>query len=251
MADIALADFWGIEKYNSKLEKNLGTSLVMINSQKGRAYFQNIQDKIRAIPMPFETILAGNMALVRPLEAPRVDRDKFFRDVDCVPFTELAERYILHPKLTLRQKIKQGLKKVLSFVRFGKRVIVLTRCHPKAVYQTIRYSGIWNLLHKRGIIFGTNCTTNISRKAKLDIRGLLVIGEKGRFSSSNLESRLCVDEGAVLRVLGNVTFSYGCDIEVFQNIAFEIRVGNIDADRLCYRTRNRGDRLWNSKDTGL
>ena len=95
--------------------------------------------------------------------------------------------------------------------------MVLTRCHPKALYQTIRYSGICNLLHKRGIIFGTNCTTNISRKAKLDIHGLLVVGEKGRFPSSNLESRLCVDAGAVLRVLGNVTFSYGCDIEVFQN----------------------------------
>lgn len=217
MADITLADFWGIEKYNHTLEKNLGTSLVMINSQKGRAYFQNIQENIQAISMPFKTILAGNMALVKPLEAPRVDREKFFRDVDRLPFNEVAEKYILHPNQTARQKVKHVLKRFLSFGRFGKRVMVLTRCHPKALYQTIRYSGLKNLLHKRGIIFAANCATNISRKAKLDIRGLLVIGEKGRIPSSNFESRLCVDEGAVLRVLGNVTFSYGCDIEVFQN----------------------------------
>ena len=120
MADITLADFWGIEKYNRKLEKNLGTSLVMINSQKGRAYFQNIQEKIRAIPMPFETILPGNMALVRSLESPRVEREKFFHDVDQLPFTKLSEKYILHPNLTTHKKIKLVLKKVLSFVRFGK-----------------------------------------------------------------------------------------------------------------------------------
>lgn len=36
MADITLADFWGIEKINTSMEKNLGTSLVMINSKKGR-----------------------------------------------------------------------------------------------------------------------------------------------------------------------------------------------------------------------
>ena len=57
MSDITLADFWGIENYSSELEKNLGTSLVMINSEKGRAYFENIKPRINFIPMPFESIL--------------------------------------------------------------------------------------------------------------------------------------------------------------------------------------------------
>ena len=215
MADITLADFWGIEKYNHALEKNLGTSLVMLNSLKGEAFFKKIKDCVRAINMPFETILTDNPALLRPLESPRVDRKCFFRDVDKMSFTELAEKYILNPKLTVRQKIKKYLRKILYMLRFGKKIITCTHCQPKALYQTVKYSGVNNLLHKKGIIFCNNCAINISPKANLDIHGLMIIGEKGRFSSSSLESRLCIDAGATLQVLGNVTLSYGCDVEVF------------------------------------
>ena len=217
IADITLADFWGIEKYNKDLEKNLGTSLVMVNSKKGQAYFQEIKTKINSINMPFETILAGNPALVEPLGAPLVSRKDFFCDVDNMTFTELADKYILHTPLTVKQRIKQYLKKKLRRVKFAKRVLEITRCHPKALYQTIKYSGIDNLWNQRGIVFSANCVTNISSKAKLDIQGLMVFGQKGRFPNSKLESRLCIDEGGLLRVGGRVNIGYGCDIEVFKN----------------------------------
>lgn len=216
MADITLADFWGIEKYNGALEKNLGTSLVMINSQKGKTYFSKVQRDITAIPMPFETILSGNRALTKSMKLPRINRDDFFRDLDRMTFVELANRYIKPFNSSKKQRIKHYLCKVKDFAKFLKKIIVITRCHPKALYQTIKYSGIYNLLHKRGILFGTSCATNISRNANLDIHGLMIVGEKGRIPSSKLESRLCLDDGAVLQVFGNVTFSYGCDVEVFK-----------------------------------
>ena len=217
MADITLADFWGIEKYNQDLEKNLGTSLVMVNSKKGQTYFSKIQKKIKAINMPFQTILAGNQALVKPLDPPRVDREEFFRDVEAMSFTELAEKYIKHPDLTLKQRIKQTLKYMWRKAAFIKRILAVTRCHPKALYQTIKYSGIRNLCQQKGIIFGTNCVTNISTKAKLEIKGLMILGYKDRFPGSQLESRLCIDAGGTLKILGDVVLGYGCDVEVFNN----------------------------------
>lgn len=217
MADITLADFWGIEKYNRDIEKNLGTSLVMVNSKKGQAYFEKTRNNVKAFVMPFSSILEGNVALLKPLEMPKINREDFFDDVDKMTFIELAEKYILSSEMTFKQKVKNNLRKGWNFVRFIKRIVSVTGCHPKALYQTVKYSGINNLIHKKGIIFATNCTTNISANAKMDIRGLMIIGEKGKFPGSKLESRLCIDSGAVLRVHGNVTFSYGCDIEIFHD----------------------------------
>ncbi|MBO7597380.1 MAG: Coenzyme F420 hydrogenase/dehydrogenase, beta subunit C-terminal domain, partial [Bacteroidales bacterium] len=49
IADITLADFWGIEKVNTSMEKNLGTSLVVVNSQKGAKYFEEVKKRINYV----------------------------------------------------------------------------------------------------------------------------------------------------------------------------------------------------------
>lgn len=215
MADITLADFWGIERYEQRLEKNLGTSLVMLNSQKGVDYFETIKPDINTIPMPFETIFAGNRALTTPCARPTIDRAAFFADAERMTFDELAEKYILHPPKTPLRRLKDTVKRGLSIARKVKHVLSVTRCHPRALYQTVRYSGINNLLHGRGILFSTHCTVEIARDARLVFHGLLTFGAKGRFPTSTLESRLLVASGATLEVLGNIELGYGAEVEVF------------------------------------
>ncbi len=43
-SDITLADFWGIDKVNPKINDNKGISLVVIHSQKGQQIFDEIKD---------------------------------------------------------------------------------------------------------------------------------------------------------------------------------------------------------------
>jgi hypothetical protein len=45
-ADITLADFWGIEKINPELDNDFGTSAVILNSQKGKNFFQGTGETI-------------------------------------------------------------------------------------------------------------------------------------------------------------------------------------------------------------
>lgn len=219
ISDITLADFWGIENYSSELEKNLGTSLVMINSEKGRAYFENVKPRVNFIPMPFESILPGNPALVRPLSRLNNDRAGFFRDIKTMPFAEVVEKYSVQT-MTLKQKLKASVKNVLRKVkrilRFAKLITVTTRFHIPALVNTLRYSGIRNLIHGKGIIFGTWCVPDISRKARLELDGLMVLGAKGRFPCSRLETRLLVAEGGTLTVKGRIDFGYGADIEILE-----------------------------------
>lgn len=45
-SDITLADFWGIEKIMPEMDDGIGTSLIMINTEKGKKLFQGIQSEI-------------------------------------------------------------------------------------------------------------------------------------------------------------------------------------------------------------
>ena len=213
ISDITLADFWGIENYSSELEKNLGTSLVMVNSQKGMAYFEEVKKKLHFIEMPFESILKGNPALTTPLKFYGGDREAFFRDLDLLPFGEVIDKYSNYPT-GRTQQIKKFVKNCLPALRFLKTFIVKTRCSPKAVYQTLKYNSWSHLLHKKGIIFTPNCVVNIDSGARLEVDGLVVFGDKSHFPGSSLESRLYVGKNSTFSMLGDLIVMYGADIEV-------------------------------------
>ena len=96
----------------------------MVNSKKGAEYFERIKPRINFVEVPFESILAGNPALVRPLEAPIVDREHFFDDVDKMTFTQLAEKYINVPnktKMSWKRYFKSPYRKCKSLYKYAIR----------------------------------------------------------------------------------------------------------------------------------
>lgn len=44
VSDITIGDYWGIEKYHPELDDDKGTSLLIINSQKGKALFESLKN---------------------------------------------------------------------------------------------------------------------------------------------------------------------------------------------------------------
>ena len=239
MADITLADFWGIEKFNTQMEKDIGTSLVMINSKKGEEYFEQIKKKINCIQMPFDSILSGNRALTESISVLNGNRTEFFHDIKELPFGDVVKKYSAR-SLDWKKLVKGVLKSLLRKVRFLRQIVRTTRLHPTALFQTLRYSGLRNLWNRKGILFSTYCTVNIAKTATLEIDGLLVIGEKGRFPKSKLDTRLCVADKGKLSVLGDASFGYGSDIEVHESGHLTIRGkkyvssgSNIDCTIIC------------------
>lgn len=100
-ADITLADFWGIARINPALDEDLGTSAVLLNSEKGRTLYAAARSKIHSYDMTLEDIRKGNGALHASVRLAG-DRDAFFRDLDRMRFDELIDRYC---KKTFRQKL--------------------------------------------------------------------------------------------------------------------------------------------------
>ena len=98
-ADITLADFWGIENIDRSMDQDRGTSLVMINSEKGRIMFDEIKDKIVFKQFTIDQAIAENQALLHSAKALKDDRNEFFADLDRYSFEEVAKRYFPQPSI--------------------------------------------------------------------------------------------------------------------------------------------------------
>jgi acetyltransferase-like isoleucine patch superfamily enzyme/coenzyme F420-reducing hydrogenase beta subunit len=220
MADITLADFWGIEKYNKTMDKNLGTSLVMLNSRKGQKYFEEVKSRINFIPMPFDSILGGNLALKQPLDPPLVNRTEFFEYAETHTFTELAQKYIYVDRVSLKKMIKKILRLVYHAIffkhcfnaSFFKTICVNRRCHGNYIH----------LIKGNGIIIDSHTLVKISKNADLSIKGILRLGAK-RMKGSSWETRFLVEGDGKVRVDSDCVIGYGSDIEVFDHAELHIK----------------------------
>lgn len=233
IADITLADFWGIEKVNKSLDNDLGTSMVLLNSNKGVNYFENIKTNIIYHEVSFETILPGNKALVSPLAPSKIDRASFFKDLNLATFDDIAKKYFSFSQ----KKFKQRIKSILHLILAIKQISSL---RPKALYQLLRYNFFCKAVSsnlKLGSLFipAPYSVIEIHNKATVKITGTFKFGKK-KFKRSKLESRILVDKNAKLFVNGNFSFGYGCDIEVFEGAQLIINGGgasNLNTTLIC------------------
>lgn len=223
ISDITLADFWGAEKIVGKeLDQDLGTSLVMLNSQKGLQYFQPIKERIVEKTISFDSIFAGNPALLKSLKAPLVDRTKFYQDLNDLSFEQVAKKYIVRAVDRIPSK-KRQLKNVLHFV---KNVVKVSQFNIRTLSQNIYYNLLCNNV-KSNIRYGhymlvhKNCVLDIRRKGRIELKGIFYLGVK-KIAKSKLETRLLVEDNAVLKIDDKWTCFYGGDIEVFKNALLHI-----------------------------
>jgi acetyltransferase-like isoleucine patch superfamily enzyme/coenzyme F420-reducing hydrogenase beta subunit len=229
ISDITLADFWGIEKIDKTMEKNLGTSLVMINSKKGEAYFEGVKKRLNYIDVPFAKAEAGNPALNKPLAPPLVDRKQFFEDLDKMTFTELAKKYIKPSK----QSVKGKLYGYLFAARKVYRAIGL---NPMTWFRILRYNSISDIRKGNIMIVRSHCVIQLHKDAKIIKEGVSTIGNKVKFKQSKLETRICVDKNGTLYLGPGTGIGYGADIEVFENATLKFAGGgatNIGTTIIC------------------
>ena len=215
MADISLADFWGIEKYDKSLDDNIGTSLVLINSKKGEEFFDSIQSKIKSIELPFETALGGNPMIMNTQPAPLVNREDFYNDLNRGTFKDVANKYfpIKDDVITSKQKIRLLLHRMIKYFK-------LSKDNPLFVFKFIRLNYKSNIRHNwknDGYFYLSRyAVAQISNKANITLNAPFTLGYP-RVKGSKLESRLLIEDGATFTVNSEFGCGYGCDIEIFKN----------------------------------
>ena len=236
ISDITLADFWGIERVNTSMEKNLGTSLVMINSQKGERYFETAKGRINYVEVPFNSIEAGNRSLNLSVNPPKVDRKQFFEDLDKMSFLQMAEKYIINKK-SRRQKL-------IASLRYLRTVVNSTRLHPKPLYQFFKYNTLSEILRGNVIVPTPYTVIELYKGAKINKHGITVLGSKMVYKHSKLETRLLLQKDATLNLGPDLKIAYGADIEVFKGatLTFKGHGGsNIGLTCICGNNIQIGD----------
>ena len=84
-----------------------------------------------------------------------------------------------------------------------------------------------NATKKVKILCKKYCRLEISKKAIIDVKGKLIIGNKEN-SKSKMETRVSLNENAKMDVNGNLSVGSGSDIRVFKNARLEIGSGYIN-----------------------
>lgn len=69
-SDITLADYWGIENHHPEMDDDKGTSLVLLNTDKGLDVFGGLKCRIKETT--YEQALGGNLSIIQSEKKPKV-----------------------------------------------------------------------------------------------------------------------------------------------------------------------------------
>ena len=117
-SDITLADFWGVEGILPNLDDNKGTSLIFINSDKGKEIFDKIKRYIMCESVDIEKSIIYNPCAVKSCEKNKC-RNKFLSEYENKDFNRLIQLYTkdkqyIKINLIIR-KLKIVIKKIIRY----------------------------------------------------------------------------------------------------------------------------------------
>jgi len=204
-SDITLGDFWGIENIDKTMDQDIGTSLIMVNSDKGMTFFESLGNAIIKKEFKKEDAEKGNLAMNNPLKATNNDRKAFFDALDKMPFKQVAKKFF--PMSLLLQKGERKLRiiKIIFKYAFSLGFSLHTW------WQFIYYNLICKKIQMVGIFKFRPlkyCRLSIHKSAKLKLNSSLIMGIK-QVKSSHLETRLLLESNSKMIVNGD--FSIYCN----------------------------------------
>lgn len=112
-SDITLADFWGIEKIAPQLDEDKGTSMVLLNSEKGRNLFAKIKENINHYEIEDKDNFLQNKCMYDSVEMTE-SRKHVLNEMNNLDYDELRKKYFPEPKKLkiFRINISLLLKKI-------------------------------------------------------------------------------------------------------------------------------------------
>lgn len=113
LADLTIADFWGIENVAPEINDDLGTSLVITRTEKGQAIFEVAKSQLYWKEVSYEKGIRFNPAEycspIRPEQ-----RNIFFDDLAHIPFSEMEKKYASENIVPRTLRIKRKLRKIIA-----------------------------------------------------------------------------------------------------------------------------------------
>jgi acetyltransferase-like isoleucine patch superfamily enzyme/coenzyme F420-reducing hydrogenase beta subunit len=223
ISDITIANFWGCEKFEQfkQIDDNVGTSAVMINTQKGVDYFERVKPTIHCVSAVIKEIISDNPALLQSPKYPYVNREEFFKSLDFTSVEE-AVSHCLPSKETNAVKSELTTLKIIAKSLY--RGFRNSRCHPFVFLKFLYYNILCKEVHaqwKKGALLYITPTTSveIQKGANLYLDGFVLLGIR-KLKSEITETRFLIRSGGVMNVKG--FFKIHGDVEVFSGATMNV-----------------------------
>ena len=108
LADLMLADFWGIEEIRPELvEDQKGISLVLVNTGRGAALFDRCKARMYYEEAPLDLVVRRNGGLTHSAVSHK-NREALLNDLDRVPMRKIIKKYRTTKNLFERASGKVG-----------------------------------------------------------------------------------------------------------------------------------------------
>lgn len=95
-ADVTLADFWGVRLEDTTANTDLGTSLVIVNTERGQKLFEEVKHRLFWERKAIEDAFPGNVC-IESSPTPNPKRAYFLSRLDDIPFDELCRECFDEP----------------------------------------------------------------------------------------------------------------------------------------------------------
>lgn len=126
LSDISIADFWGIERVAPEMNDGMGTSLIIVRTEKGQELFDKIKGAAHWQEVDYNDAIRENPAEYCSVERPS-QRDSFFFDLQSQSFNYMIRKYAPDTKRIqvkiLWRKVKSLMKKeIKNYFRGGVKI---------------------------------------------------------------------------------------------------------------------------------
>ena len=216
VADLSIGDFWyssGIKTKATKLDDNMGTSAVLINSKKGEELMKLVSRKLQLEDESLDVIIKGNPALVYSIDKEKVNREQFYEKVRNEDFIKVVE-FLFPNQLSTTNKIRNIIR------AWYYEIVKYAHFRPKPIWQFIKYNFLCkqvnNISLKEGRVFYITrfCDIELQKGSLLQLNGSFLFGNSV-FKHTHKESRLRIKPGGIMIIDGEWSCGDGANIEVF------------------------------------
>ncbi len=103
-SDITMADFWGINDVYPEMNDNKGTSLILVNTEKGKYMIEANERYMTKKEVDIDLALKKNPAAIQSV-AENPNRENFFKGLNSLSFNKLVSKYCPKTNLIKRKYV--------------------------------------------------------------------------------------------------------------------------------------------------
>lgn len=113
VSDITIGDYWKIENNDKSFDDDKGVSIVKLNSEKGKKYFESVKNELTIKEFPIATSI---QPALDHNYVPPSNRDDFWNEYGSMSLKDLETKYTTPPKITVDKKIKGIVSRIIKRV---------------------------------------------------------------------------------------------------------------------------------------